>query len=188
MTSEELARGLREGKNAVLIAISTGPLGQKIRSIALHAKGDIWQAEDLLYATLMKAIMFLRTSGKYKEEGKCEAWLFGIAKNTWREQMKRNNKHTWLSLDQAPEQRDEKTPYDIFESADETLSGAQDRINLLEKINQLDPKCRQLIKLHFLEGYTLKETDQILKLSTNYSNVLKPRCLEKLRRLFDTAS
>lgn len=47
-------------------------------------------------------------------------------------------------------------------SAEETLSNAQQSLALTQKINQLDEPQRAVVILHDIEGYTLKELEQIL--------------------------
>lgn len=47
-------------------------------------------------------------------------------------------------------------------SAEETLSNTQQHHEIICKINQLDERQRTVVILHDIEGYTLKEIEQIL--------------------------
>ncbi|RMG31769.1 MAG: sigma-70 family RNA polymerase sigma factor [Bacteroidetes bacterium] len=57
---------------------------------------------------------------------------------------------------------------------------------LMEKFRQLDARCQQIL-LDWLSGYNMKEIARRNGLSNaNVASVSKKRCLEKLKKLFDT--
>lgn len=187
MDSEHLAQGLRKTDPTVINYIYHGPLGNSIRKMVQRYGGNVFDAENILTPTIMKAIELVQR-GVYEEKGKCEAFLKAVAGMMWRDERKKKGPGIWKRSIQVEIDENflpilsNEMPEDPLE---ESIRAAEERKYLLAQVESLDPKCRELIKLRYLEGYQLNEIEEIMQLSKNYPNVLNGRCLDKLKKIID---
>lgn len=83
--------------------------------------------------------------------------------------------------------REEPLEDDTKSSDDWSAPDAQNDLHLLlrQTLAQTTPACRRLIRAHYLEGKTLKETAETLSYaSTSVVWTLLDRCIRRLRAIF----
>ncbi|GAB4051878.1 RNA polymerase sigma factor [Spirosoma litoris] len=102
--------------------------------------------------------------------------LHGYVFNKWKEIRRRKGREgSWPEAElpyESPEPNPEENLIDL------------DMQELLRKgINQLDPKCRELLDLLIFQQKTPEEAAEILGCSVNYVYTNKWRCIQKLRKL-----
>lgn len=185
MTSRELAEGLRTVNPLVIETIYNGSVGKRIKRIVEKYGANQLEAEDILTPTITRAILLI-DKGRYVENGKCEEFLITIARFIWREELKRKENKVWKNILSRDIGEDFFQTIEIegdFLRLEEEIEAAKERQFLLNHIDQLDSKCKELIRLRYLQGYQLNEIEEIMGLTKNYPNVLHGRCLKKLRLL-----
>lgn len=186
MDSEQLSNGLKKADPFIVNYIYKGPIGDKIKRMVQKYGGSPLDAEDILTPTIMRTIALIR-NGRYTEKGKCAHFILTVAKFIWKEEKKKKGNGIW-NRNRKIEIEEEyldilgNEEVDIFSIKNE-LERAESRQLLLSFIEQLDPKCHQLIRLRYLKGYSLKEIGTEMGLSNSYPNVLNSRCLDRLQRL-----
>lgn len=185
MTSQELSEGLRTVNPVIIENIYNGSIGRRIKKLVGKYGADQFEAEDILTPTITRAILLI-DKGRYVENGRCEEFLLTIAKYIWQEELKRKENKVWkniLSGDVGEFFFQITEIEEKFLGLDLELQSVKERQFLDKYIDQLDHKCKELIRLRYLQGYQLNELEEIMGLSKNYPNVLHGRCLKKLRLL-----
>ncbi len=128
--------------------------------------GDHQQAEDVTQEVFMR----LLTKTPYLEEGKEKSWLLKVAlnrcrdlwRNAWVKRVVLGSKQ--LDIAQVDDQMDEK-----FE-----------RQELLKNINQLPPVFKEVILLHYYQGYGIQEIANLLSVPEGTISSRLSRARKKL--------
>jgi len=148
----ELIQSLQQNsQNAVeqLVAL----YGNRLLRSAYLICGNEADAQDIVQETFISAIKSIQ---KFQSRSKLYTWLHGILINVahnFRRKQKR-----FISLEEIPEQSE--------------LSEVQNQIDkaitstfLVDKINELPPKHREIITLRYFEQMKIREIAQHLKLT-----------------------
>jgi len=119
-------------------------------------------------------IRFYRSIGQYKGEAGLGTYLVRIAVNLTLNEIKKRNRKQWFSLDdrlkEKPEAEDE---YGRMESSE-----------LINKaLTKLDPDFRSVVVLRIMQGYSTKETAEILQIPLGTVLSRLARGQEKLREI-----
>ena len=133
-------------------------------------KNDV--AEDLVQETFLKLI---KNIDKFSIKGKAKfsTYLITIAKNCYLDHLKKHNKELQnVNINEVS--NNISSEYDYFKN--------EDYNTLLKEINRLPKLQREVIKLKYLEGYTL---DEIAKIQNTNSNTIKSRLFESRKKLKD---
>ena len=114
---------------------------------------DIELSEELTQETFYTAIKKINTLNK-KES--IRTWLYQIAKNKWKDYLKKNKK---ANID-----LDENTVENLVANYDieEDMITKDDIIEFYKKIHTLDIDTREIIYLKIIRNFTFKEISQIL--------------------------
>ena len=114
---------------------------------------DIELSEELTQETFYTAIKKINTLNK-KES--IRTWLYQIAKNKWKDYLKKNKK---ANID-----LDENTVENLVANYDieEDMITKDDIIEFYKKIHMLDIDTREIIYLKIIRNFTFKEISQIL--------------------------
>lgn len=129
---------------------------QNIKNIIrLITKEDNEDLEQEVYVKIWK------NSDKYKEQGSIKSWITTIAKNTSLDYLK-SSYHKVFQTSTSDDLiitniKDKKT------SPDELLSKKERQKKIIEAINKLKPKFREVIILCEINGYTYEECAKKLK-------------------------
>ena len=125
---------------------------QKIYRTALRILKEEQSAQDALQETFINVY---RAAGKFRGDSKLGTWINRIAINACLEILRRNKKHQQRTDDDVSEQMtipDPKQP-----SPFESLRRAEIRERVFRGLNRLGSKHRDVVRLHDLEGYTIRE-------------------------------
>lgn len=114
---------------------------------------DIELSEELIQETFYTAIKKINTLNK-KES--IRTWLYQIAKNKWKDYLKKNKK---ANID-----LDENTVENLVANYDieEDMIAKDNIIEFYKKIHMLDIDTREIIYLKIIRNFTFKEISQIL--------------------------
>jgi RNA polymerase sigma-70 factor (ECF subfamily) len=137
--------------------------------------GDAARSDDLAQETFLRAYRGLST---FRSSGKFQAWLFGIAYNEFRNDLRRGRRFVELKPEVAN---------NII--SDQDGHGGQNATTDLDAAMQsLTVEQRAAITLCFQQGLTHEEAAMILKcpLGTIKTNILRGK--ERLRRYFHTTA
>ena len=129
-------------------------------------------AEDLVQETFLKLI---KNIDKYNIKGKAKfsTYLITIARNCYLDYLKKYNKE-FQDIDTLEFSNNTSLEYDYFKK--------ENYHEVLKEINKLPKEQREVIKLKYLEGYTLNE---IAKIQNTTSNTIKSRLFESRKKLKD---
>ncbi len=135
--------------------------------LAYSTTGDLSVCDDIVWEVFMK--LYSRKSGFDSEDGK-KAWLIRLTVN-------RSHNHTksWW----------QKNKGELPETAQSTDVPKDDVIALREALKELKKSYREVIFLHYFEGYTAAEIGKILKISETAVTTRLHRGREMLKRFLD---
>lgn len=138
----------------------------------LKITSDNGISEDLVQETFFKLI---KNIDKFNVKGKAKfsTYLMTIAKNCYLDYLKKETKEL-QNIDINEFSNNISSKYDYFECEDYNI--------LLKEINKLPKLQMEVIKLKYLEGYTLNE---IAKIQNTTSNTIKSRLFESRKKLKD---
>ena len=114
---------------------------------------DIELSEELTQETFYTAIKKINTLNK-KE--RIRTWLYQIAKNKWKDYLRKNKKANIDLEDNTVENL--VANYDI----EEDMIAKDNIIEFYKKIHMLDIDTREIIYLKIIRNFTFKEISQIL--------------------------
>ncbi|HPF35012.1 MAG TPA: sigma-70 family RNA polymerase sigma factor [Candidatus Krumholzibacteria bacterium] len=149
----------------------------RLYSFILRMVGDPVEAEELAQETLIRAYIH---ADKYREIAKFSTWLFTIATNLVRNQVRKRKRQPFmLTLDPAPED-DDRAPLDPADPvADPTRDLEGDELGRLiaEATRQIPEKYRIPFLLREVEELSYEEIQQVtgLKLGTVRSRINRAR-------------
>ncbi len=133
----------------------------QIYRFAFSQTGNKQDAEDAVNDSVVKALKSLNRLGPPYA---VKSWFYRIVVNTCMDIHRRNKRRNHQELEEAaPEYHDDYST-----------------MNFAQMIETLDEHYRQILILHYFEGFTLKETALILDLN---ENTLKSRLYRALRQL-----
>lgn len=129
-------------------------------------------AKDLVQETFLKLI---KNIDKFDVKGKAKfsTYLITIARNCYLDYLKKETKELQnIAIEEFSDNA--SSEYNYLKN--------EDYNNLLNEINKLPKLQREVIKLKYLEGYTLSE---IAKIQNTTSNTIKSRLFESRKKLKD---
>lgn len=136
--------------------------------------GDKQLAEELTQETFYKAI---RGISNFKNECKVSIWLCQIAKNAWKDYLRKEKKAKLVSIDD-----DSYIESLIIEKSLESNTEDRDEIiNLYKQIHKLDEKTKEVFYLRIKGELTFKEIGEILGKSEEWSRITFYRGKIKLK-------
>lgn len=128
-------------------------------------------SEDLAQETFVRMI---KNIDKFEGKSKLSSWLCEIAKNLWRDYLRKNKRKIDLTdVEKEKIQSDENIENEYIEREDEN--------KLFEKINALDELTQKVIYLRIKGELSFKEIGNILGKTENWSRVTFYRGKQKLK-------
>lgn len=144
------------------------------RSVAGHQAWGFQDSEDVVQATLLALVKNLR-QGRFVR-GNLRAYVRRIAKNMCIDNYDRLRRQGGEELDELQHSPASMNPGEALE-----------RKLLLDRIlEQLEERCRRLIRLAYVEGFTRSEIGEQLGISEEAARVRLFRCIQSARALFET--
>lgn len=117
-------------------------------------------AEDIVQDTLIK---YMEYKQEFHDDEHKKAWLLRVNINLCKNKLRYNRFHTYVPLDQL------EIPYET-----------NDEKELMEAVLNLPQQYKEVILLHYVEGYQVKEISKIMKLTESAVKKRLQRAREKL--------
>lgn len=177
---EDLIGDIAKGGSARERALATIYRDRSIRTIVFSIirklRGNIQDAEDMYQESLIIMDRNIR-EGKYNHEGHLTAYLGGIARLCWMNQLRKNNR---VDLYEQPNHDEAST---AVPSPDHWLMD-KERNELLESLLQkLDERCFQILRFWQLKTSMQEIADHLDLSSEMMARKLKYQCTKKLAAL-----
>lgn len=131
-------------------------------------------AEELTQETFFRAI---RKINSFKGNCKISTWLCQIAKYSWYEYSKKNNKEKDSSLDHL-----ENVLID-FDDMEQKIINKKYKMKIYEQIQYLDEDMKNVMLLRLTGDLSFEEIGQIINKSANYARVTYYRGKQKIRKV-----
>jgi RNA polymerase sigma-70 factor (ECF subfamily) len=141
---------------------------------AYRLTGHKDQAEDLTQEALLRACEKRR---QLRDERTLRVWLFRIAVNLWRDQLRRS-KHLPVS------ESSEESALDRSPEPFQTLCEREEVLEVLKVLEQLPPRQREVLHLSAVEEFRVAEIAEILGISANAVKVNLCAARKKMREAF----
>lgn len=135
---------------------------------------DIELAEELMQETFYSAFKGIN---KFKGDSKISKWLYEIAKNKWKDYLRKNNKRKSISLDENDMIENLVFEDDFIEQ----LNSRSERISLYKSIHKLDENTREVFYLRISGNLSFKEIGKILGKSEEWARIIFYRGKLKLK-------
>jgi len=147
------------------------PYRSLLLTLAFRLSRNVEDAKEISQETLMRAFRYL---GSFDRKRSFKNWLLQIEMNVWRGRGAR----TW----------DERTLHelatrDAADGPEEKLAEAEVRRKLLACLQGLSPREREVFLLRDIEGRSIKETAEVLRLSSLSIRVHLSKARGKIRML-----
>ena len=152
MDEQELVRQIQDGDEMAFAEI-VKIYKNKIVNFLWKITGDYQKAVELSQETFMRVYF---KANKYKPVAPFSSWVYTIASNLAKTEMKKSRKFATVPLDDVQNH----LPMDAYAS-NPTDSGLL--TNLREALNSLHPRYRIPVILKDVEGFSQEEIAQILK-------------------------
>lgn len=116
-------------------------------------------------------IQYMKKHPDFDSEEKKKAWLIKVSQNKCKDFLRFHKKHSYVPLDEV----------------EDILMGTSDVEPLhkvqLEEIWELDYKLKSVVILYYIEGYSIKETAQMLAISESACKKRLERARNKLKEM-----
>jgi RNA polymerase sigma-70 factor, ECF subfamily len=142
---------------------------------ALRMTGSRQEAEDLTQDTFLQA---WRQRGGLRDAGAVRAWLFTIAKNLWNGRLRGKGRRPAIVESLEDDQQSKAV------AADHELIVREDVGRVLEAMDSLPPRQREVLHLHACEGFSLGEIAAVLGISTDAAKANLCEARRRLRHRF----
>lgn len=126
------------------------------------------EAEDIVQDTFLKYLKIGDKRG-FADDEHVKAWLIRAAINACKDYLKSARRNRSVSLSE------------ITETDDKAVNDGQ--TDVMDAIRSLDPKYRDVLYLHYYEGYSIRETAKILGRSENTVSSRIQRGRRKLKEV-----
>lgn len=136
---------------------------------------DIEVSEELTQETFYSAIKGIKN---FKEQSTIRVWLCQIAKNKWKDYLKKSKKLKFISFN------DEIEALFTENDIEENIVSREEKIEFYQKIHLLDVNTKEVIYLKIKEDFTFKEIGKILDRSEEWARVTFYRGKIKLKEGF----
>ena len=116
-------------------------------------------------------IQYMKKHPDFESEEKKKAWLIKVSQNKCKDFLRFHKKHSYVPLDEV----------------EDILMGTSDvepshKVQL-EEIWELDYKLKSVVILYYIEGYSIKETAQMLAISESACKKRLERARNKLKEI-----
>ena len=142
---------------------------------ALRLTGSRQEAEDLTQDTFLQA---WRRRGRLRDADAARVWLFTIAKNLWNDRLRQKGRRPALI---EPLQENHAS---AAVAADHELIVREDVRRVLEAMDSLPSRQREVMHLHACEGFSLGEIATVLGISPDAVKANLCEARKRLRRQF----
>lgn len=152
---------------------------RRVYSLCLRMTGNVAEAEDLTQEAFLQ---LYRKVATFRGESAFSTWLHRLSVNVVLMHLRKKGLPE-VSLEQTLDPEPEEGPKREFGTADLTLKGAIDRVNLERAIASLSPGYRTIFVLHDVEGYEHNEIAEMMGCSIGNSKSQLHKARLKLREI-----
>jgi RNA polymerase sigma-70 factor (ECF subfamily) len=177
MDEQELVRHIQEGDEMAFAEI-VKIYKDKIVNFLWKITGDYQKAAELSQETFMRVYF---KAHKYKPIAPFSSWIYTIASNLAKTEMKKSRKYASVSLDDVQN----SLPLETYASGP-TDSGLLS--NLKEALNSLHPRYKIPVILKDVEGFSQEEIAKMLKSTLGTIKARISRGREYLKKELEKAS
>ncbi len=157
MEPEREARLIEEAKSSPdAFAVLYDHFMPVVYGYVMHRVSNREAAEDITSLTFEKALRNLRG---LREGASFKGWLFRIARNTIIDYYRSRGRQQSSSLEEAPEMANGKSR--------KAFNGVDNRVAVMELLEDLPESHRTALVLHYLEGLTVEEMAEALGSTPN---------------------
>ena len=136
--------------------------------------GSTADAEDVGQETFIR---FYHAMKQYKGEASLKTYLTRIAINLSLNQIKKRKKRKWISMSADP----------VLSPPSEDVINIKDEKEELEyALRQLEPEFRSVVVIRLIQGYTTKETAEMLDIPQGTVLSRLSRAQQKLKEILNT--
>lgn len=139
----------------------------EVKRFLVCLTGDSDLAEELTQETFYQAVKHI---GGYKGESSISTWLCAIAKNLWRDYLRRQKDH--VPLDEAEQVS--------VESAESRALCLWDNVQILKLVHGLEDPMREVMYLRLVGNLTFGQIGEIMGRSENWARVTYYRGKERV--------
>lgn len=172
MTDEILITRIQQGQLA-----SAAPLYERYKKVLwayfYNCTGERETSEDLLQLTFEKMI---RYRNNYSGKGSVKSWLFAIARNSLKDEWRKQEKHAATPIEHAQHLLKQQVP-----AVDAKVIDAEKEALYKQAIGQLSQDKRELLAQTKLQGKKYKELAEIYQMSESALKVKVFRIMKELK-------
>ena len=132
-----------------------------------------YDAEDIVQDTFMKYISYLAENKGFESDEHKKAWLLRVSQNKCKDLLKYKNRHTHVAYEDVEEC--------LLCGKDYEKSDMDDFLRLAD----LSYEHKSVIMLHYIEGFSVEETANILSISISAVKMRLKRGREKLKVAYE---
>lgn len=151
----------------------------RVYRFALRLTQNLQDAEDLTQETCLRA---WRHRGRLRDLAAVRVWLFTIAANLWRDRLRRRKREPRV-LDALGD--DPQAP---AAPPDREAMAREEHDRVVEAMDRLPPRQREVLFLHALEQLPLGEIAQVLGISVDAVKASLSLARRRMRERFQTAT
>ncbi len=145
-----------------------------VKNFLVHMTGSLEEAQDLTQDTFVQVF---RKAGKYQPDGKFKSWLFRIAGNFARSNLRRRKVIGWVSFNPDYHDRAEKRG----DQADH-LTAQEDSTVVQTALDRLPQRQKEALVLHRFQGLKYKEIAAAMDTTVPGIESLIQRAMAGLRK------
>ncbi len=177
---EKLIQEIRSGnKRKIEYAVETlfEQNWSRVEKIVRIGGGSETEVRTILHDAILEVLSKIRRGAYDAEKASLQTLLYSIAKYKWLNELKRfhriSNSESKLNENSALQ----KNPIE------EEIFTQEEREKMVRALKQLDPSCRRLFQMKYLDGISLRIIAQRLETSEDAVKQRHKRCKDKLRRI-----
>lgn len=178
LVAEDIMMGIRGNastrRNAILSLTADIELRNKIHRYIRNHNGSQTEALTIYNDMIVTFIKIVHTRASFELDRPLPAYLMGIAKNLWYNEIRKRTKAGTTDIDKVAEQRDES-----ITAVELLIKG--DKAEILNKVlGQMKIKCKEVL-MHWSSGYKMQEIANILGYkSDGVARKKKSECMKEL--------
>lgn len=176
-TDEDLARQLQRGDQQALAALMGRYTGKLLRygHRFLASDDDIGDIVQDVFISVYQNILDFDAARRFSP------WIYRIAHNAFVDSLRKKAKGPVYGLD-----FDVLVPHPVYEDVAESEKEKEEMRVLLERhLDELPPAYREIIDLHYFEGFKYQEIADILHIPVGTVGIRLSRAKQRLKKSLD---
>ena len=157
-TDEELIARFQDGDNYAFDQIVRRYKDQLLNFVYRFIC-DLTEAEDIVQETFFRVY---RHKHYYKEVAKFSTWIYTIASNLAKTEIRRRRRRKFFSINDETYKEREMKISDKINDPEQNVNSTVTENVIQKAINKLSPKFRQVIILRDIQGFSYEEISMII--------------------------